>query len=304
VRILSCLPVDRPLGILTTGSEFHSFARQVARLEEDGLARVERVPTEPFDSFVQRFSEAAGRGGHDLVYVSHVFFDSGWVVPDLATLVRAVPTPETYFVVDGYHAFMALPVDLAEIQDRVFYLGGGYKYAMSGEGVCFLHAPEGYAKRPRNTGWFAQFGSLSDARDDRVAYAAGGARFFGATFDPTALYRFDAVMTWLDEIGVTSAQIHEHAHRLQHRFVGGLGPEHAPISADRLVVPLEHGNRGQFLTFRTPDAARLHERLAAANVVTDVRGDRLRIGFGLYHDEGDVDVALTRMRDALKKEQK
>jgi kynureninase len=304
LRILSCLPVDRPPRILTTGSEFHSFARQLARLEEDGLVRVERVPAEPFASFIDRFSEAVANGGHDLVYVSHVFFDSGWVVPDLPALVRAVPSPDTFFVVDGYHAFMALPVDLSEIRDRVFYLAGGYKYAMSGEGVCFLHAPPGYGERPRNTGWFAQFGALNAAHDGRVSYAPGGARFLGATFDPTALHRFDAVMTWLDEIGVTPVDIHEHAHRLQRRFVAGLGPEHAPLSAGALVVPIDDENRGQFLTFRSEQAPRVEARFAAADIVTDVRGDRLRIGFGLYHDEGDVDVALTRMREAMRKEQR
>ena len=36
LRILSSLPSGRPLRIITTDSEFHSFSRQIARLEEDG----------------------------------------------------------------------------------------------------------------------------------------------------------------------------------------------------------------------------------------------------------------------------
>ena len=31
-----------------------------------------------------------------------------------------------------------------------------------------------------------------------------------------------------------------------------------------------------------------HDRLAALNCITDVRGDVLRIGLGLYHDEDDI----------------
>ncbi len=31
-----------------------------------------------------------------------------------------------------------------------FYVGGGYKYAMSGEGCAFLHAPPGFGDRPRD----------------------------------------------------------------------------------------------------------------------------------------------------------
>ena len=43
-------------------------------------------------------------------------------------------------------------------------------------------------------------------------------------------------------------------------------------------------------------ARELHDRLDAAGVVTDRRGDRLRIGFGIYHDEGDVDTLLGIVR--------
>src|SRR6185295_17764652 len=123
MRLLSCL--TPPIRILTTDAEFHSFARQAARLEEDGLASVSRVPAEPFATFPERFAAAAGRGGHDLVYWSHVFFNSGYVVPDLPALVAAVPEPDPLVVIDGYHAFMAVPTDLAPVEGRAFYLAGG-----------------------------------------------------------------------------------------------------------------------------------------------------------------------------------
>ena len=47
----------------------------------------------------------------------------------------------TVVAIDGYHGFMAVPTDLSRIAGRAFYLAGGYKYAMAGEGVCFLHCP-------------------------------------------------------------------------------------------------------------------------------------------------------------------
>ena len=200
--MLSCLPRGRPPRVLTTGSEFHSFARQAQRLEEDGELSVERIDVEPFETFAERFAAAAARGGHDLVFLSHVFFDSGYAVPELAEIVVPCPSRDTFVVIDGYHAFMALPVEIGALATRVFYLGGGYKYAMSGEGCCFIHAPAGYAERPLDTGWYAAFGALAALPSGQVTYAAGGARFMGATFDPTALYRFDAVMGWLDELGV------------------------------------------------------------------------------------------------------
>lgn len=280
MRLLSCLAP--PVRILTTDAEFHSFARQAARLEEDGLATVDRVAAEPFGSFPDRFAAAAARGGHDLVYLSHVFFNSAFVVPDLAALVAAVPGGEALVVIDGYHGFMALPTDLSAIGDRAFYLAGGYKYAMAGEGACFAHCPPGYAERPRDTGWFAGFAQLSAGSAGKVAYAPGGGRLLGGTFDPTGVYRFNAVQRWLDSLGVTVADIHSHVRRLQQRFLAA-GPH------PKLVPGSEMEDRGHFLTFRLPDAAAAHRALHDADVITDYRDDRLRIGFGLYHDDGDID---------------
>jgi len=291
VRLLSSLP-SRPR-ILTTDAEFHSFTRQVARLEEEDLVEVERVSVEPFGSFVERFTSRARARPQDLVFLSHVFFSSGWAVPDLAAIADAA-SPDAIVVVDGYHAFMALPVSLGRLAARVFYLGGGYKYAMSGEGACFLHAPPGYAPRPRNTGWFAAFGALA-AKPQGVPYAEDGARFFGATFDPSGLYRFNAVMKWLADVGLDAAAIRDHTRALQRQLVDGLGPEHV-VKRDELVVPIDEPSRGQFLTFRTPRAAAVHDALLARNVVTDVRGDRLRFGFAIYHDPEDIDRALARLR--------
>src|ERR1700709_1175706 len=61
LRLLSCLPRERPIRVLTTDSEFMSFARQMARLEEDGAAVVTRIATEPFDTFEARFAAEAAK---------------------------------------------------------------------------------------------------------------------------------------------------------------------------------------------------------------------------------------------------
>ena len=45
----------------------------------------------------------------------------------------------------------------------------------------------------------------------------------------------------------------------------------------------------RFLAFRGADAQRWYAELKARNCITDVRGDVLRIGFGIYQDEDDVD---------------
>jgi selenocysteine lyase/cysteine desulfurase len=290
IRILASLPAHRPPRVLTTDGEFHSFSRQTARLEEEGLLSVTRIPSEPGPDCLPRLIEAARRG-FDLIWVSEVFFASGFALTGLDALAAAAG--EAVLVIDGYHAFLARPVDLSALAGRAFYLGGGYKYAMAGEGACFLHCPPGWLPRPRVTGWFAGFGAL-EGDGTGLPYAADGWRFMGATFDPSGLYRLNASLGWLAGLGLDAAAIHAHSHALQARFVAGLAGH--VLDPARLTVPVTEPRRGNFLAFELEEAEAWQARLAAAGIVTDRRGRRLRFGFGLYHTAEDVDRLLDRVR--------
>jgi kynureninase len=295
-RLLSCCPTERRPRVLTTDGEFHSFRRQSERLAEDGLIVLRAVPAEPFATLAERLAAATREFAPDLVYVSQVLFGSGFALTDLAGLSASLAAPDRLVAIDGYHGFLARPTDLAAIADRVFYIAGGYKYAMAGEGACFMHCPPDVAPRPRNTGWFASFGSLSGGRDG-VAYPADGWRFAGATFDPTALYRLRAVLEWLAAEDIDAGLIHAHALALQAQFMAAMTSRAVgPFAAERLVVPLSDPARGNFLAFDHPQAAQWYRRLHAAGIVTDVRGTRLRLGFGLYHTASDVERLIARLR--------
>jgi kynureninase len=295
MRILSALPQSRPLAVLTTDSEFHTFTRQMARLEEDGRVHVTRIPAQPHETFSKRFSAAAAQGGHDLVFFSDVFFNSGFWVRDCAAIAASVPDPETIIVIDGYHSFMAVPLDLAPVAQRAFYLSGGYKYAMAGEGVCFLHCPPGYLARPVNTGWYAEFAELANRKPGTIGYASTGDRFTGATFDPSGIYRLNAVMRWLADERLSVAGMLSSAHALQLHFADRLGAG-TRLHARDVVVNLDQPARGRFLTFQTPDAQDIQKGLARRDILTDARGDRLRIGFGIYHDTDDLEKLLHALK--------
>jgi selenocysteine lyase/cysteine desulfurase len=194
---------------------------------------------------------------------------------------------------------MALPTDLSPVAARIFYLAGGYKYAMSGEGACFMHCPPGCGERPRDTGWYAAFGALS-GKQVGVPYGRDGSRFLGATFDPSGLYRLRAVLAWMGEIGLTVEAIHAHVLALQETFLNAVQEGHVgALGSARLVSPIGTSRRGHFLTFETPRAAALYEDLLARRVVTDVRGHRIRFGFGCYHTVGDVAEAIARIGAAV-----
>lgn len=301
LRLLSCLPADRPARILTTDSEFYSFDRQMKRLEEDNLVHVTRIATQPFESFQQRFIDTihTAEDDYDLIYFSQTFFNSGFVTPDLKQIVDAVPSPDTYIAIDGYHGFMALETDLSEIESRVFYLSGGYKYAMSGEGCCFIHVPEGYATRPRNTGWYAEFGALGKKKEGVTRYGADGMRFWGATFDPSGLYRMNAVLSMLENENINIGTIHDHVMRMQDLFLERLTELQSPrLTADMLLIP-DDTQRGHFLTFKTSEAGTLQSLMEQHNIITDYRDDRLRFGFGIYHDEDMINALLKRLKEII-----
>ena len=287
IRLFSAVPrQSAKLRVLTSDTEFHSARRQLARWEEAGTVAVERVAAEPFGSFGGRFLERARSGEHDLILVSQVLFGSGRTFDPVGSLA-ALGRPEgPWVVVDGYHAFMAIdtPFD-GEAARTAFYLGGGYKYAMAGEGCAFLHAPPGFGERPYVTGWFAEFEDLS-LPPGSVGYARDARRFLGATFDPSGLYRFNAVRRMLASEGLTTARISAHVSHLQEQLVASIRA--TPLGDAELLNPLDGAAHARFLAFRSREAQRWYEGLKAANCVTDVRGDVLRVGFGIYQDEAEV----------------
>lgn len=282
------------LRILTSSGEFHGARRQLARWQEAGDVELTEIPVEPFESFCERFIEAASSGEHDLIFVSHVLFGSGRMfgaVEELAALGR----PEGPWVaVDGYHAFMALPGSFTRGGSTAFYLGGGYKYAMAGEGCAFMHAPPGFGARPPVTGWFAEFDDLS-LPPGRVGYAPGAMRFMGATFDPSALYRFNAVQRMLSDNGLDTPRISARVAELQEQLLESLAG--TALAEAEWLNPLDGGPHARFLAFRSRRTQSWCAELKRRNCITDVRGDVIRIGFGFYHDEQDVERLASFIRE-------
>jgi selenocysteine lyase/cysteine desulfurase len=281
----------RPVRILTTDGEFHSFRRQAERWEEGGDAVVTRVPLEPFETFDARFVAAARAGGHDVIFLSQVFFKTGQTIGCIDALAELARPEGPWVIVDGYHGFMATPTDLSAVADRIFYVAGGYKYAMSGEGAAFLHAPPGFCERPVLTGWFAEFGNLTGPPDG-VRYRADAGRFWGATFDPSGLYRFNGVRRMLDEQGLTTTDVSAHAERLRARFARALAAGECGRLGEAVVLNPIAGDsrpRARFLALKHADAQRWQAELLAAHVVTDVRDAVIRFGFGLYQTDEDVE---------------
>jgi selenocysteine lyase/cysteine desulfurase len=290
---------NRPVEVLTTDGEFHSFRRQSARWEEEGLVRRRIVACEPFDTFTARFGIALRETAPDIAFLSHVMFRSGQRYNGIEEIAALAAPEGTWIALDLYHAFMAFPCNFSRVADRVFLLGGGYKYAMAGEGAGFIHAPPGFASRPVNTGWFADFGAI-EAKQGGVAYGLDGSRFLGATFDASGLYRFNAVRAMLAEEGLNTEMISMRATNMRERMIARIEAGAAgALRHAEVLRPNAQGPQARFISLRHQNATHWKAALVESDVITDARDDVLRIGFGLYHDEADIEAFCAAAAKAL-----
>jgi selenocysteine lyase/cysteine desulfurase len=286
-RLLSCFDPKKTIKILSTDSEFYSFDRQVNRLAEESLVEIDKVETNPFDNFEERFINKIKNNEYNMIFLSHVFFNSGMVIKNLNAIVNAVKDNSTMIIIDGYHSFMAIPTDLSQIESRVFYLSGSYKYAQGGEGCCFLHVPKNSQYRPLNTGWFAGHTELT-AAGASVNYPDNGFRFAGSTMDFTAVYRLNAVLNLFKQDNLTVEKIHAHVQMLQHNFRQHLLSIDHSFLTEKNILSVDYNYHGHFLTFAMPSpehTKKLHAELRSKKILTDYRGSKLRFGFGIYQND-------------------
>lgn len=288
VRVFSAKASGQPLDVLTSDGEFHSFRRQSGRWAEDGRIKLRVVPCEPFATFTERYLAAMREKTPDVAFLSHVMFKTGLRFNGVEELASYAKPDGTWVVLDLYHSFMAMPCDFSKVADRVFLLGGGYKYAMSGEGVGYLHAPAGFGPRPSNTGWFAEFSAI-EAKPGAVAYGEDGMRYMGATYEVTGLYRYNAVAAMLAAQGLSTKAITDRIAKQRATLVAAIEAGEAGVLREAEVLkPNADGPQSRFIALRDPRATQWKAALMDADIITDARDDVLRIGLGIYHDDADL----------------
>jgi kynureninase len=300
VRWLSALPLKQRPRLVTTTGEFHTIRRQLDRLSEEGIV-VEKIPALPAATLAERLALAVN-DRTAAVLVSAVLYENAHVVPNLGQVLDACRRVGAELLVDAYHALNVVPFSLrTEGLDEAFVVGGGYKYCQLGEGNCFLRVPEGCALRPVVTGWFSEFVLLSSVQAGaEVQYGSGAERFAGATYDPTSHYRAAAVFDFFEGHGLPPAllrEVSQHQTGLLAQRFDDLDLDPRVISRDR-SVPLEAV--GGFLALRAPQAATLSRLLRARGVLTDHRGDVVRLGPAPYLSDAQLSAAVHALAEVLR----
>ena len=300
VKLLSALPWQRRKRLVTTDSEFYSLERLLQRLEEEAV-EVVRVAAHPAATVGERLAtEIDDRTA--AVLTSTVFFSSAHIAGGLPETATAARRHGAILVLDTYHQLNVVPFSLRDLElDDAYVVSAGYKYCQLGEGNAILRFPASSQLRPIATGWFAEFSELPADHSDRgVRYPAGNDRFAGATYDPTSHYRAAAVFRFHQAHELAPSllrQVSQHQiARLAHGF-DQLDLDPQLIDRDR-STSLE--NIGGFLALRSPLAAEIRRQLASRGVMTDSRGDILRLGPAPYLSDTQLDAAIDALSETVR----
>jgi selenocysteine lyase/cysteine desulfurase len=205
--------------------------------------------------------------GHDVVAVSVVQSADGRIV-DLPALRAAAEAAGAAVLLDATQAVGWLPLDVAWAD---WVVAAGYKWLLSPRGCAWLAVrPDAHERtRPVAANWYAG--------DDPWATVYGlPLRLAG---DARA---FDLSPVWLAQVGAAAAL----------EYLGGLDlaqvEAHNTGLADQLLEKLGLPPRGTAIVALDADP----ERVAAAGIVSSVRGGRVRVGFHLYNTADDVERVL------------
>jgi selenocysteine lyase/cysteine desulfurase len=299
VKWLSALDLTARPRIVTTDGEFHSIARQLDRLEEEGI-EVVRVPWRPVASLAERVA-AAVDGRTAAVMVSRVLYETALIVEGLSAIAVAARAHGAALLVDDYHGTNVVPWSpLAEGLDDAHWVIGGYKYLQWGQGNCFLRAPADSVMRPVMTGWFASFSTLSAPRTGEVRYDEGGSRFLGGTIEPASAFRAARVVDFFEGQGLDATTLRA-TSRLQ---VGALRRAFDALDLDparlrqKVGEPIERV--GGFLALEGGAAIAFQRQLAARGVLTDARGTTLRFGPAPYVTQAQIDDAMGILAEVVR----
>jgi len=294
-RLHTALSTGTKLRMISSDQEFYSLTRQVNRLVD--VIDLEVVPVEPVGTFQQRCLEAihqcvgssSGEGEDSIVvYVSQItFLKQQTLLPSPAEFVHQVdaivaaaaggrggradskddtsPTSSSPLVIiDGYHAFAAIPTNLSlAAAKKSIYVGGVLKHAGCGPNMAFATVPRHFLSpcqsmslEPTNTGWLADPSVLSPGADgvkfgDNVGYLPDLALQGGTPSYVLPLLMFNELMRkWSSSLDITSSttssssssnscvrvleSLHQHVTGLQDYFLSELSSLDSDSSSTKL----------------------------------------------------------------------
>jgi kynureninase len=289
--VLNALPgIPR---VLSTRGEFDSIDLLLKQYASLGRIEMRWVETDAEGLFTVPGILRHLRLGIDLVVISQVMFMNGQAVNNLEQLADACHSLGAKLLVDSYHAIGVFPVDVAAMRAD-FVIGGSYKYLRGGPGACFLYlSPEILASglRPLDTGWFAREDTFGYERHDPPRLRVGGDAFLEST--PPVLTYYQARSGQQFTLAITVERLREYGQKQ----LGQLKRYLADAGIEAIGGDVDHG---AFLSVRHANASDLVKRIVKSNVITDARGEWLRLCPDCLTREDELRTAASALCRALE----
>jgi kynureninase len=191
-------------------------------------------------------------------------------LPDIDAIVAQAHAVGARVLLDVYHSLGVFPVDIAALGVD-FAVGGSYKYLRGGPGACFLAiAPRHLDGRftTLDIGWFAKASPFAYERPDPPRFAAGGDAWLESTPAVLPIFQARAGQVFTRAIGVD--RLRQHSLTLQRRLV-------ALLAERGIAARGGAADRGAFVVVRDANARAWSDALEARGIVTDARGEWLRL---------------------------
>jgi selenocysteine lyase/cysteine desulfurase len=214
-----------------------------------------------------------------IVATSHVFYSSGYV-QELPAIARVAHDAGALFVVDGYQATGQLEVDPRALGADV-YVSGPLKWLLGGPGLAYLWVREELIAglEPTVVSWFGAEDQF-DFRAEELVLRADAGRFSLGTPSVPTVYTALGGMEIVREIGI--AAIAARVAALTEDLVVRLRD-----AGFELRAATDSRRRSGIVMVKHTDAAGVVDRLAAAGIIVDRRGDYVRISPHFYNTSAE-----------------
>jgi len=291
--------------VIMTRNEFDSTDFIAKTYADKGRAHVSYVEPSRREQGVPLYDKddliAAIEPGLDLVVVSHVFFNTGQLMPGLHDVAAAAHERGAKLLLDTYHSAGVVPLDLmnpAEPRETQpdFAVGGNYKYTRGGAGSCWLAIhPDLLEDSPTpalstlDTGWFAKNDTFAYQRPERPELSPGGDAWLESTPPVLTAYQALAGLEFTLAVGVDRLR----AHNLEQQATLRAAMRHRglPVVETADLPGGEHGF-GAYTMLANPDAAAFSQRLRTEhNVNTDARSGFVRFGPDVLNTTAELHAA-------------
>jgi kynureninase len=227
-----------------------------------------------------------------LVPISHVLYKDS-EIQDVEPIVRRAHEVGAYVILDCYQSAGIVPLDVSAL-DVDFAVGGSVKWLCGGPGNGWLYVRPDLAERftPTYTGWQAH--ERPFAFEERMAYAAGAARFLTGTPNPAAHYAGTAGYDLIEEIGVD--RIRESSLRQTQLLIEVADDAGFDVHSTR-----DPGRRGGAVIVNAPEAAAVYAELEERGILCDFRpGAGIRIGPHFFTTDDEIRFVIGQIGEIVE----